>query len=343
MSVLMLILLLAGLAMVAGSIGSVVLDRRRAKPAVPADNLQQTMVAVPPPLRPTSGSLLSAAAWGFPVAVVLAMVVFRAAPRFQEAEPAKAEVPEAIHVELNQPSEVTISTESTTEVDGAAAEVPTAAGTDEKTDEATKGGRLKKAAKSLIGKITGKKDDPLAASEPVDAGGLPEWIRTPISTDGEKTLIVLSSNEHPTSAEAESEVRERAIRAINADFEKLHPSSRVPFDWKVPEGAIRFNRAHEEKVVHTAGNVTFTMFRLHRQLEISDATREVAYGAWRQGLVESRLWGAGSVLATIALIVAGVSCYLRLDASTRGEYRTRLKLATVAVIVTGGLAAGSLV
>ncbi|MCC7423831.1 MAG: hypothetical protein IT428_26500 [Planctomycetaceae bacterium] len=339
---LMTLILVAGLAMVAGSIGSVFIDRRR---SAPVDNRDETRVAVPPPLRITTGSLVASVAWGIPAVAVLALVVLRAAPRFQEAPPPKAEVPEAVHVEVNEPAEVSIktdsvNTESTTEVDGAVAETPTpAAGTPEPIKE----NRLKKAARNLVDKITGRKDDPLEAAAPANASNLPEWTRTPVSTEGDKTLIVLSSNEHPTLSEAEAEVRERAIRAINADFEKSHPSSRAPFDWKVPEGAIRFNRAHEEKVVHTVGNVTFTMFRLHRQLEISDATREVAYGAWRQGLVASRLWGAGSVLATLALIVAAVSSYLRLDGATRGAYRTRLKLATVAIIVTGGLAAGSMV
>ena len=58
---------------------------------------------------------------------------------------------------------------------------------------------------------------------------------------------------------------------------------------------------------------------------------------WREQIVERRLWTLGSLLGVFTLILGATATYLRLDAATSGAYRLRLKLATVALIVAGGM------
>ncbi|MCH8830308.1 MAG: hypothetical protein IID45_12090, partial [Planctomycetes bacterium] len=50
-----------------------------------------------------------------------------------------------------------------------------------------------------------------------------------------------------------------------------------------------------------------------------------------------RIWLLGGFIALLTLIVVAVAAYLRLDARTNGRFRIRLKLATTALIVAGGM------
>ncbi len=171
-----------------------------------------------------------------------------------------------------------------------------------------------------------------------DANGepLPEWVGEPDQEDGGRLLISLSSTEQPTRADAEKELLGKALARIRADFEQTH---RTTIPWDVPESAVHFTLTHEEKITRTAAAARFTMVRLHRQLELSPETREEAVGAFRQAVINRRLRGIAAVGGTLALIVAASAVYLRLDARTLGQTRGRLKAATAAAILTGGLVA----
>lgn len=365
----LLALVVVGFVMLAGTIVSSFAPRMKS-PTPTDDDLKRTTVFVPPPAAAPSGlfSRLTSAACVASAVGVLALVTGRVAPRFMEVgrPPASiAEVPEPLHVELNDPGELHITVKegspSDKRTDGestADAEVPEALDGKaarpepkplpaEKPVPGRKHGRLRKAAEIVVDKLTGRKDEPDAESE-VEVDGrdlshLPEWARKPVVTVGERTLVVVSSREHPTLKEADDEARQFAAARIRKDFEKHHPTLREPFDWTVPESAVPFLLVYEEKVPHQAGNVNFTMFRVHRQFEVTDETRSEVFAAWRSGLRRHRLFGMGAVLGTLGLIVAASSLYLRLDAQSRGAWRGRLKAATATAILVGGVAAASVV
>jgi hypothetical protein len=259
--------------------------------------------------------------WALPVLAVTGLVVGRAAPRFQELQAAQAEVPEQVQIELNESEGLTVEEDG-----GIEAATPEAA-----QRKSGKGRRLVTAVKDKVGQVLGKESAPEATT---DASGLPDWVSQPATKEGDRTLLVLASREHPTVADAEKELAAIAASRVRADFEQTHPAN---VDWTIPPDAVKFGLRFEEKIARQAGNVSFTMFKVHRQLELSGETRQAAFQAFRAEVVRQRLWALGMVLGMGVLIAAGSSVYLRLDARTNGQYRTRLKAATVAGLTAGGL------
>jgi hypothetical protein len=260
--------------------------------------------------------------WAMPVLAVMALVVGRAAPRFQEPAAAQADPREALQIELNEPEGLNV------EVDDTAADGATSDSAEPRPGKVKK---LVRAAKDKVGQVLGKSD----RAEDDD-----EWISTAVTKDKDATLVVLSSKEHATLADAEKEVLALAASRVRTDFEATHPTN---VEWTVPAEALRFRRTFDETIDRQAGNVSFKMHKAHRQLELSDATRKIAFDSFRTEVVHQRLWGLGTILGMASVIAAGSALYLRLDARTHGQYRTRLKAATVAGLTAAGLLATSLV
>jgi hypothetical protein len=98
---------------------------------------------------------------------------------------------------------------------------------------------------------------------------------------------------------------------------------------------------HVEHVKIDAGSNSFPVVRVHAILDFSPRMLDELYSAWRAQIAERRLWTVGGLVGLATLLVASLAGYLRLDAATHGGYRRRLKLATVSLIVAGGLIAAS--
>jgi uncharacterized membrane protein len=166
---------------------------------------------------------------------------------------------------------------------------------------------------------------------------LPEWVGQPDSVSDEAKLVSLSSQQYVTVEEAESELLAEAMLQIQKYFHKTYS---YKGDWAFPEGLVEEHYLGEPYVEKTTGNTenaTFEMVRVHRQLMLSPKVHEKLYPVWREQIVERRLWALGSLLGVFTLILGSTATYLRLDAATSGAYRLRLKLATVALIVAGGM------
>jgi hypothetical protein len=157
---------------------------------------------------------------------------------------------------------------------------------------------------------------------------LPEWVGQPNS---------LSSQQYATVEEAESEILTEAMLRIQKDFHKTYS---YKGDWAIPEGLVEkhyLSEPYVEKITRNTENATFEVVRVHRRLTLTPAAHKKLYPVWREQIVERRLWILGSLLGVFTLILGATATYLRLDAATSGAYRFRLKLATVALIVAGGL------
>ena len=166
---------------------------------------------------------------------------------------------------------------------------------------------------------------------------LPEWVGQPEVVSDERKLVSLSSQQYATVEEAEREVLREAEVRIQKDFEKTYP---YKGSWVFPEEFVEKHYLSEPYVEKTTGNTenaTFEMVRVHRRLTLSSAAHKKLYPVWREQIVERRLWTLGSLLGVFTLILGATATYLRLDAATSGAYRLRLKLATVALIVAGGM------
>ena len=172
-----------------------------------------------------------------------------------------------------------------------------------------------------------------------DDSSLPEWARQPRTTEGDSTFVVVSSRQFATVEEVEADVRAEALQVLKAELGLTGDATA----WKFPERAVDFRLRHEEEITRSVGDVDFRVYRVHRQLEISPETREAVVASWRDHTADRRLWALGGLVGFATLITAASSAYLRLDTRTRGHYRGRLKLATVSLIVAGGLVAASVV
>ena len=74
------------------------------------------------------------------------------------------------------------------------------------------------------------------------------------------------------------------------------------------------------------------MVKVYWLLDLSQEKRS----AVREAAVAPRQWTVGAGIALLALVLVGVTMYLRLDASTGGQYRWRLRFATTVLLVAVG-------
>jgi hypothetical protein len=153
--------------------------------------------------------------------------------------------------------------------------------------------------------------------------------------------VVVSSRQYATVDEADEQVRSAALDKIREDFHRVHGNQG---HWAIPPELVRDAIRHRyvEPITHTTGTHDFEVYRVHTQLVIDPPLRAELHNVWREQISQRRLWTLGSLLGFATLIVGACAAYLRLDLLTHGAYRRRLKLATVALIAAGGLAAAGL-
>lgn len=166
---------------------------------------------------------------------------------------------------------------------------------------------------------------------------LPEWVGQPDQQEQGVTTVALSSQQWATVDEGRRQIYQMAAERIREDFHREYPNHR---DWSLPAASIERRLVGEpyvQEIERTTGNKTFTVYRLHQQLALSDDLPSELYPIWRDQIVGRRLWILGGLLGVATMILATAAIYLRLDASTGGTYRFRLKLAAVALIVACGL------
>lgn len=178
------------------------------------------------------------------------------------------------------------------------------------------------------------------------ADDAPDWVRERAGRSARTP--VLSSTFRPVVEDAEKDLLAETARRIEADFRRTH-SYQGP--WTVPDQVVRahavarsFVETKEETVkISRAGGAevshhSFPVHRVHWELDLSSEARSTL----RAHLVKPRFRILGSSLGLLALMLGTSAAYLRLDAQSAGKYRTRLKLAAVALIVASGLAATTL-
>ena len=81
------------------------------------------------------------------------------------------------------------------------------------------------------------------------------------------------------------------------------------------------------------------MVNLHVLLEFDHAVKERILEEHRRAAVGRRMWVLGVGLASLLAVLGVLYGYLRIDQSTAGAYRGRLRLAA-AVAILGVVAAG---
>jgi hypothetical protein len=172
-----------------------------------------------------------------------------------------------------------------------------------------------------------------AAAEPKR----PTWVDAGDVIDGSRRLVVVQGQQFPQEQRARQDALEEAVRLVRADFQKTHnPQGR----WTLYRSLVKrkaVKKTFVEPIQRSTGLNEFSVVRVYHQVELSDDVRNAIYPSWRGQIVDSRLWVLGGLLGFITLMLGTAATYLRLDMLTKGNYRRRLKLASVSLIVAGGL------
>lgn len=166
----------------------------------------------------------------------------------------------------------------------------------------------------------------------------PEWVDGgEIDTESGR-LVVVNSEQFPEKQLAEQDALEEAVRVVRADFGE---SYNVRGNWSLAPDLVRERAVKEtwfERISRSTGQNRFYVYRAYQQVELSPEVRQAVWTSWRDQVVSRRLWILGGLLGFVTLMLGTAATYLRLDAVTGGNYRRRLKLASVSLLVAGGLA-----
>lgn len=177
----------------------------------------------------------------------------------------------------------------------------------------------------------------------------PGWIKGPQTANG-RELVCLSSQRFATLAEAERQITAEAMLLVKERYKNrkvteltgVFPNS---LGWEPPLEIIDqyavVNMVGEVKDKDFGNGIIDKIYRAHLKLDFSPNLRDELEGSWRDYTAQQRLVGLGSALGLVTLVLGTFAGYFRLDDATGGAHRWRLKLAAAALIVAGGLVAGS--
>ncbi|GAB4156038.1 MAG: hypothetical protein Tsb009_32900 [Planctomycetaceae bacterium] len=100
----------------------------------------------------------------------------------------------------------------------------------------------------------------------------------------------------------------------------------------------RFEQPGEERieVSQTVDSKKELKNRVYRVFWEVDDSPEACL-PFKEAAVTPRLWLLGGFIGLFTLLSGGISMYLRLDSKTNGQFRTRLKLATLSLILAGSV------
>jgi hypothetical protein len=143
-----------------------------------------------------------------------------------------------------------------------------------------------------------------------------------------------------TTEEADQELLRTVAPELRQYFWSEYPAaarwSPAP-ELIVPSGAVA--RRCYETVPVQFGEHTQTMYKAHWQVARTPDVARFFFDNWRPLAVQQRLIWAVVAVGLLTLIFGALGVYYRLNAATGGQHRGRLRFATGAVCVAGGLAA----
>jgi len=168
---------------------------------------------------------------------------------------------------------------------------------------------------------------------------LPAWVAETSRGDDSLTRTY-SSGLWVTTQEADQELLRHVAPELQQYFWSEHPSaagwSPAP-ELIVQSGAVA--RRCYETVQVQFGEHTQSMYKAHWQVARTPEVARFFLDNWRPVAVQQRLIWVGAAIGLLTLIFGALGAYYRLNAATGGQYRGRLRFATGAVCIAGGLAA----
>ncbi len=178
------------------------------------------------------------------------------------------------------------------------------------------------------------------SNRPPDAsseGTLKPWVALGQRYEGGALFLPVHSDLRATEAEADEFARIHALDIVREDLRRAYGiTDDVPID---------LDRLHVIKDVERdasqrdLGPVATRMYRTHLLLEITDESRTEAVAQWSQSRVTLRLVHLLTFAGVLTLTWFAAATYLRLDLRTESRYRSWLRMATTALVLSGTIAA----
>lgn len=189
--------------------------------------------------------------------------------------------------------------------------------------------------KRISASTTSSAERPIGAQSV--ATELPAWVLAGEINSENSRSLVLASEQFAKVDRARQNVLREAVRVVLKDFQRTHNGLG---SWTLPDALVQQHAVRQEyveEIARTTDLNTFLVYRVYYQVELSPTVRAAVFENWRGQTVTSRLWMLGGLLGFVTLMLGTTATYLRLDAMTNGAYRRRLKLASVSLLVAGGL------
>jgi hypothetical protein len=151
--------------------------------------------------------------------------------------------------------------------------------------------------------------------------------------------VVLESEQFADVGAARKSLAGEAAALVQADFVRRNGTLGLPT--VSPE--LLQDRAVVDESVETVEHElaesgrTFEMVKVRWLVELSESTRQALQRDWQAEVSQTRFGLLAGVVGLLTVVFGVLATYFRLDLRTDGEYRKRLKLGTVSLIVAAAL------
>jgi hypothetical protein len=210
------------------------------------------------------------------------------------------------------------------------------------------------AAKSALTRLPSGDDAPVSATsvaqnDPVATDDRttsttkqPDWVRAGIQRRGDVTILVCSSKQYATEAEANQDARaavrdyllEERLRTVPAEPFRLRTEPAVDH---LIDGVVKDR--YVEALQRDFGTMFATMYRVWLRAEVTPDTYHALRSAQLAQVREGRMVVAGSTLAALLCVPLGIVSYGQLNRWTRRRI-PRILQSSVAAGVVGAWIAG---
>ncbi len=178
--------------------------------------------------------------------------------------------------------------------------------------------------------------DALTPTSPTASTPRPAWIDAAPHREGSDYQVPIVVGPYTTREECDKKLPEELLRAVDAYAVHLlgpRASGRVQLPLDYLQGSLIRDTWEERRVFPLSPSLHRPMVQLHALLGFDAKAVEKIRKAWKQIVVEQRVYRLAAVGIVLLLSLTIAWAYLRLDLSTAGRYRWRLRLAAAAALV----------
>ncbi len=189
---------------------------------------------------------------------------------------------------------------------------------------------------SETSRVEAAEADALAPTSPTVTVSRPAWIDSAPHREGRDYQVPIVVGPYTTREECDRKLPEELLRAVDAYAVNLlgsRASGRVQLPLDYLQGSLIRDTWEERRVFPLSPSLHSPMVQLHVLVGFDAKAVEKIRKAWKQVVVDERVYRLAAVGIVLLLSLTIAWAYLRLDLSTAGRYRWRLRLAAAVALV----------